>query len=54
MARLKTAKSIDTKILECEEKLRKLKEFCVIRNFVEIYYLLIFPRKKQNLYKMNT
>ena len=28
MARLKTAKSIDTKILECEEKLRKLKERC--------------------------
>lgn len=28
MARLKTARSIDTKILECEEKLRKLKERC--------------------------
>ena len=26
MARLKTIKSIDDKILECEEKLRKLKE----------------------------
>ena len=28
MARLKTTKSIDDKILECEEKLRKLKERC--------------------------
>lgn len=28
MARLKTMKSIDDKILECEEKLRKLKERC--------------------------
>ena len=28
MARLKTIKSIDDKILECEEKLRKLKERC--------------------------
>ena len=28
MARLKTKKSIDEKIFECEEKLRKLKERC--------------------------
>ena len=28
MARLKTMKSIDDKILECEEKLRNLKERC--------------------------
>ena len=28
MARLKTMKSINDKIFECEEKLRKLKERC--------------------------
>lgn len=28
MSRMKTAKSIDDKIMECENKLRKLKERC--------------------------
>ena len=35
MARLKTTKSIDDKILECEEKLRKLK--CHSANYLEAF-----------------